>query len=591
MTSSATGAAHAAHAVLIEALCDPAAYPHPVARVQVIETHISSILLAGPWVYKLKRPVSLGFVDLSTRAARQRDCLEELRLNRRLAPGLYRDLVPIRRAGRRAWIGTPLPSAAGGSVDALAGPLAGEFEWAVRMRRFPQAALLSARPLDQPEDGSLIEDIAARIADLHQRLPAAPADSPYGQPAAVLAPMLENLRHIRAASRNGVLEARLARLDAWTRAQAAALHPLLWERHHDGHIRECHGDLHRGNIACLDGEPLIFDALSFNPALRWIDVISEIAFLVMDLSEASRPALARRALNRYLELTGDYRGAVLLRLYLVYRALVRAKVCAIRLEQAAAQTGPDASPDASPDAGPDPGPAVGAGPAPAAGHSAPASVQDQDQVRPLRRYLALASLISSRPRPRLLLTCGLAGSGKTRLALALRCRLPLIHLRADIERKRRFGLAAAARPADQPGVGAAAGPIDRATLYSAAATAATYAQLLAQAGALLRAGCGVLVDASFLRRAARQPFLELARTGGWQCRILVLEAPVAVLEARVAARAKAGADPSDADLEVLHAQLTRREPLDPGEAALAVRLDSSALPPLEQIVRRLTGPV
>lgn len=569
----ASADALAAHAALVAALCDPAAYPHPVARVQLIETHISSILLAGPWAYKLKRPVALGFVDLSTRAARQHDCLEELRLNRRLAPGLYRDLVAIHRAGARAWIGAPLHAAA--AVDGAAPPAAVDGqEWAVRMRRFPQTALLSARPLDQPEDAALIERIAAQIAALHQRLPAAPADSPFGRPAAVLAPMQENLRHIRALPGvvDGVLGARLARLEAWTAAQATALEPLLDARHRAGWIRECHGDLHRGNIACLDGEPLIFDALSFNPALRWIDVISEIAFLVMDLSEAGRPALARAALNRYLELTGDYQGATLLRLYLVYRALVRAKVCAIRLGQRTPDNPADAAPGAKTAAAPKP-------------------VRSADLVRPLRRYLALASRFSARPRPWLVLTCGLAGSGKTHLALALRRRLPLIHLRADIERKRRFGLVAQARPADQPGAGAAAGPIDRATLYSAEATAATYAQLLAQAGALLQAGCGVLVDASFLRQDARRPFLALAGAGGWHCRILHLEAPLAVLEQRVAARAARGTDPSDADRAVLHAQLARCEALTPHEAALAVCVDSSALPPLEQIVQRLAGPV
>jgi uncharacterized protein len=486
---------------------------------EIIETHISRVLLVGELAYKLKRPVDLGFLDFSTLAARQHYATEEVRLNRRLAERLYLDVVPV--------TGTPAAPRLGGDENA------GILDYAVRMRRFPQDALLTRQPLT---DG-LTDALAERIAAFHAAIPEAPPDGPYGAPEQVLAPMLENFAVIRASVElDPALDADLERLESWTRRQWVALKGVLAARRRDGFIRECHGDLHRGNIAVLDGEPLIFDCIEFSPALRWIDTQSELAFLLMDLKQAGEVRAARRLLNRWLMRSGDYAGLALLGFYLVYRALVRAKVTAIGAAQHHQ------------------------------GHAAPDVA--------LRGYVRQALLDSRASSPRLVLLCGLSGSGKTYLAERLAEQVALIHLRSDVERKRLFGLPPEARGDAQ--------------LYSEQASTRTYARLLALADGLLRAGCGVLVDATFLTAARRGPFFALAERLGCPLDILALDAPPAVLRARVRARHRAGTDPSDADVAVLEQQLAGREPLGPAERARALFVDTRGVLPLEDLARLLS---
>lgn len=512
----------------LEALLDPAAYPHPVDRVERVITHISQVFLAGEFAYKVKRAVSLGFVDFSTLMRRRFYCEEELRLNRRLARPLYLDVVPITRLEDRVQIG--------GAGDVI--------DYAVRMRRFPQESLLSARKLD----GQLIDRLAERVAQFHLSLTPAPPDSPYGEPDAVLAPMLDNFGPLRRALAGDAepqdLLLQLTRLERWTHKRFRRLRGQLEARRREGAIRECHGDMHRGNIVVIDGEPLIFDCIEFNASLRWIDTISEIAFLTMDLAEAGEQALARRFLNRYLEVTGDHGGLAVLRFYQVYRALVRAKVCAIQLSQQAEAGGDQAGPRA------------------AIGH-----------------YLALARTCSGRHRPQLFITHGLSGSGKTGLGHLLREHLPIIQLRSDIERKRLFGVPEQHRPQAHQSQ----------QLYSAQATERTYRRLLELADNLLGSGFSVLVDATFLRRDQRAPFLALAQQRRCPYRILVPEAPIAVLRERVRARYADGQDASDADIDVLELQLARAEPLTAEERRFALFLDTEHPLQIESVLARIVG--
>ncbi|MEA3275867.1 MAG: AAA family ATPase [Pseudomonadota bacterium] len=507
---------------LVQGLQQAGAYPHPVARVEHIETHISHVLLAGAYAYKLKKPLNLGFLDFSTLERRRFCCWEELRLNRRLAPHIYLDVVPI--------TGTPDAPAVGGEGEAL--------EYAVKMRRFSQDALLTRLPVT-PE---LADRIAERVAGFHDAIPAAPEDSPFGTPEAVRAPMQENFAQIRSRLRDRAALARLRPLEGWTDARLAALRRTVERRKREGRIRECHGDMHRGNIALVDGELVIFDGIEFNPGLRWIDTMSEVAFLVMDLEEAGEEAPARRLLNRYLEISGDYDGLLLLDLYKVYRAMVRAKVTAIRLGQS--------------------------------------DVDAQEAARDradFERYVALAEGYT-RPRPkRLLITHGVSGSGKSRLAAVLRERLPLIHVRSDVERKRLFWLPADARTDSGKDAG----------IYAPEAGARTYARLADLASLILEAGYSPLVDATFLRAAQRRPFLELATEKGCPCTILAMEAPQAVLRERVASRMMEGRDASEADLAILDAQMASKEPLTAAERQLAVVIDTHRPGALEGLLRTL----
>ena len=510
--------------VLIRGLADPRAFPHPCAGVEVVETHISWVLLAGDYAYKIKKPVALGFLDFSTLARRRFYCQEELRLNRRLAPRLYLDVVPI--TGPRT-----APRVDGD------GPV---LEYAVRMRRFAQQALLTRHPLD----GALIDRLTLRIADFHAGLPPAPPDAPYGAPDAVMAPMRENFTHILGVAHDSAVRAAARRLERWTALGFVRLRERLEARRRQGFVRECHGDLHRGNIAVIDGEPLIFDCIEFNPALRWIDTVSELAFLVMDLREAGETALARRCLNGYLERTGDYAGLGLLRFYAVYRAMVRAKVIAIRLSQPSLD-----------------------------------EVARADARMELSRYLRLARGMALRRQRRLIITCGLSGSGKTRLCGLLREALPLIHLRSDVERKRLFGLAADARTASPPGAG----------IYGSRASRRTYGRLLDLARSILDAGFGVIVDATFLKRAQRARFRDLAAELGCGFSILVLDAPVPVLRRRILRRLAAGADASEAGLAVLEAQIAARESLTLEEHRSALLLETERPGQVAGLVGRLLG--
>jgi aminoglycoside phosphotransferase family enzyme/predicted kinase len=486
----------------------------------VIETHISRVLLVGDLVYKFKKPVNLGFLDFSTRARRRHFLDEELRLNRRLAAGLYLDVVPI--------TGPPERPAVGGQGAVL--------DYALRMRRFPQDALLTRRPLSD----DIVDALADRLARFHAEVPMAAADSAWGEPAQVLAPMLENFAMIREAlPLDAMLARRLERLEDWTLRSGSALRRALEARRRDGFIRECHGDLHRGNIAVVDREPLIFDCIEFSPALRWIDTASEIAFLLMDFRRSGGFAQAYRLLNRYLMLTGDYGLLRVLRLYLVYRAMVRAKVTAIGAAQH---------------------------------HHGEALPVD-----PLGGYVREALAWSRPTRPRLLLLCGLSGSGKTFLACRLAVGMGLIHIRSDVERKRLFGLASDARTLAGLGSG----------IYSADATDRTYRRLLVLAEQCLKTGHSVLLDATFLSAAWRRLFRVMAASGGWPLDILALDAPRPVLRRRVLKRQADGADPSEADLAVLEYQLVHRDALTTAEREHTIFIDTRGPLAGEALVRQL----
>ncbi|MEJ2590593.1 MAG: AAA family ATPase [Candidatus Thiodiazotropha sp.] len=497
----------------------PARFPHAADRLDHIETHISHLLLAGEFVYKIKKPLDLGFLDFTTLEKRRRCCEEELRLNRRLAPSLYLAVVAIH--------GTP-----DRPTFEPEGPV---LEYAVRMRRFRQAELLSCRPPVRDE----VRRLAALVADFHLRIPSAPADSVYGTPEVVLQPMMENFRQIRELKQPLLEHERLDPLQTWTEEFAASAAGLLDERREAGHIRECHGDLHLGNITRFEGELTPFDGIEFNPALRWIDTLNDLAFLLMDLQHRGLGGVADLLLNEYLERTGDYAALPLLRFYQLYRAMVRAKVSAIRLSQ------------------------------PGLPREEAMVVLDE-----YRRYLTLAESVIRHPPALLLLTHGVSGSGKSHIAGWLAEQLMAIRIRSDVERKRLF-------PQAEDG-----------TRYTSRASDVCYAHLAGMAARLLQAGFVVVVDATFLQRRQRQRFLELGERLQTPVLILDCEAPDAVLRERVAQRAEAGGDASEADLEVLSLQQRQREPLSKAEQRQRIRIDSEHFPPpglLATVLQQLMG--
>ena len=486
---------------LVAALRQPSLHGPACTRVEAIETHISYVLLTGAHAYKLKKAIALPFLDFRTLASRRFHCDEELRLNRRLAPALYEDVVPI--------AGTPDAPRLGGDGPAI--------DYAVRMREFPQQALLSAMLDRQEVDERRIDELAAAVARFHGAIAVAPPDSPYGDAGDALALALGNVDAVLAAWPDAAIAASLATLRRWTERTFAAIRGRLEARRRDGCVRECHGDLHLGNIAVVDGRVAIFDCIDFNPRMRWNDLMAEVAFLAMDLEYRGRPDLADRFVNRYLEATGDYAGAAVLRFFVVYRAMVRAKVLALRAAQM------------------------------------PAGAERATLATECREYVALARAWAEPPHPAMVAMHGLSGSGKTTVSDGITAPLGALRVRSDIERKRMHGLAATARS----GSGTQSG------LYAEDATRAAYQRLLDLASEVIAGGFTVVADGAFLRRWQRDLFRARAAALGAPFAILSVRGAQATLERRIAARARGAADASEANAAVLAHQLRTEEP--PGD--------------------------
>jgi uncharacterized protein len=500
-------------AELIRSLADPAAYGHAVDTVSVIETHISSILLAGEYAYKIKKPVDLGFVDFSTLEKRLLFCNEEVRLNRRLAPSLYLGVVPV-----TGTLSRPRMDGAGPAI-----------EYAVRMRRFSQESMAD-RLLEQGRiPPRRMDELAGIVAAFHRTLPGAGAETAYGTRAVIGKYVLQNFDHLAGAGATESDARAIAALRDWTTAELERCRPLFEQRKTDGYVRECHGDLHLGNVALIDDKLVIFDCIEFNPELRWIDVMSEVAFMAMDLEDRGQPAYAARFLNRYLETTGDYEGISLLRFYLTYRAMVRAKVRWIlanqpRLEKAA-------------------------------------SLQAKEQSL---AYLRLAERYAAERRPALLITHGLSGSGKTSFTQPVLEALEAVRIRSDVERKRLFHI----EPAMRAGSGIAEG------IYGRTAGDRTYARLAELASRILRAGWPVIVDAAFLEKERRDMFRQLAQVSNAPYLILDFEGSEAALRDRLRARSREGKDASDADITVLEQQIKQYQPLSAEEKEFALTINT-----------------
>lgn len=515
----------------INKMLDPAIYDHPVKHVELIETHISWVLLTGEYAYKIKKPVDFGFLDFSTLDKRRQCCEQELRLNRRQAASVYLDVVPV--------TGSPDQPAISGEGDA--------FEYAVKMRQFPQSAQLD----NKLEAGELsieqMDDIASMVAGFHQRIDTAEEALGYGSAEAVLQPVEQNFVQIREHLATDEYEQQLTQLERWSSESYTALKPKFVQRKTAGFIRECHGDMHLRNIVWLDEDycqgPVAFDCIEFNDNLRWIDVISEVAFLVMDLQSRNLDSYAHRFLNSYLENTGDYAGVMLLPYYLGYRAMVRAKVSVLRLQQ----------------------PGV--------------SAQEKRQMLDeFEQYLELASGYARRQAPVLIVMRGASASGKSTVSQLLLDEIGAIRIRSDVERKRLYGV---------PVVAVDDGDRCEAVnegIYSSQASVETYGRLIECAASVLSAGYSAIIDAAFLKSEQRLPFQQLAERLGVSYVILQVTASDEVLRQRIVARKN---DVSDAGLDVLNYQLANWQPLSADEGEHAILVNTEQAIDLSSIIGQL----
>jgi len=489
----------------VERLLDPAVYPHPTRGIHLIETHISWVVLTGDYVYKLKKPCNLGFLDFSSLEKRHACCLEEVRLSGRFAPELYLGVVPI--------TGCPSSPRVDGSGPA--------FEWAVKLRQFDEAGRLDRLFADHRLSADDCGRLGAEIAAVQARLAVAAACSPWGTAQAVGDAVRLNLAQLRAARPDTAASDQ--RLEDWLRQRLAAVGPTIERRRAAGRVRECHGDLHLANIVLHEGRMMAFDAIEFSESLRWIDVASDVAFLAMDLHSRGRPDLAAHAVSGWIEAADDHDAARVLPVYKVYRAIVRAAVAAIRFAQAADDR----------------------------------AAQDAARAE-TDRYLDLAEHLTQPRRPVLYATSGISGSGKTTVAAAIVGGCEAVRLRSDVERKRLFGMAATDRPHDDP---------YSQSLYAPATTARVYDRLASLSRTLLAAGSSVVVDAAANLRSQRSAIAAAARETGVPLVWLDFDLPAEEVLARVAARHAAGTDASDATADVVRAQIAAREPITAAELA------------------------
>jgi aminoglycoside phosphotransferase family enzyme/predicted kinase len=497
----------------IDELLEAAAYPHPVAEIQLRETHVSWVVLTGSFAYKIKKPVHYDFIDASTLERRRHLCDEELRLNRRFAPDLYDSVVAITRGNGRL--------AVGGSGEPL--------EYAVKMRQFEPSQELAERLASGDVTGEDMGGFAALLADRHLRAAVAPANGSFGTFESVRKHMLDNFRPLDAHLGSGPARNQLEQLVDWTNRSLARLQPLIEARLRSGAVRECHGDLHARNIVRWRQQWLPFDCLEFNAELRWIDVIGDAAFLYMDLVAHRREDLACEFLNRYLEETGDYAGLRLLPLYASYYALVRAKVDALGAETA------------------DP------------------KVRRGLETR-LASRLATAVRFMDAERPAIVIMHGVTASGKSSLSERLVSAIHAVRIRSDLERKRLEGVAPLARRIFGVGEGA----------YGTASTQATYGRLLELAESALDGNCSVVIDATFLEASHRALFRGLALDRDCPFLIVSCASDAATLASRLRTRALNALDPSEATQAVLDHQLRTLQPLDPDELQHVISVDTSS---------------
>lgn len=490
-------------AELTQALASPDAYRHAPQSVQVLQTHISVVFLAGEYVYKIRKPVRFPFLDFSTLELRHADCEREVALNQRLAPQVYLGTVPIARDDRRFSVE--------GDGEVV--------EWAVKMLRLPDHATLEQHLGRDEFDAGLIDLIGRRLADFHGTAEADARFAEYARFDTISRNALDNLQGEQGLFQGVFSERQLSQLVAQTQQHLAQHRELIEWRAEHGKPRDTHGDLRLDHVYLFPervppDDLVVIDCIEFNDGFRFADPVSDIAFLIMDLKFHGRHDLARRLADRYFEVSEDDDGRRLLPLYTSYRAAVRAKVNMLKARE------PD--------------------------------VPEAERLRAREHaeghlHLALGELLEPAMRPCLVIVSGLPGTGKSTLSRELAACANFTVIRTDVVRKELAGIAEAERT-----------PAARGTeLYSADWTARTYAECLRRAVEAIQAGQRVIADGTFSRDAHRQEYLAAARRLGVPCLIFVCQADPQLVRDRLAVRT---GDASDADWQVYQAMVEKWEP-------------------------------
>ena len=490
--------------VLLQSLLKPEAYDHPTESIRYTQTHLSYVLLTGEHAYKLKKAVNLGFQDFTSLAKRKYYCELECELNKTLAPNLYEGVVPI--------TGTEEAPKIGGD-----GPV---IEWAIKMHQFPEEHLLINVLSNGALSLGMVDSLAKQAATFHQQIPIS-WDGLYGTPQKLHKPVMVNFEQLRRLLSDPSDLATIDTIDIWANRQFTQLQSCFSQRKANGFTRSCHGDMHLGNSVLLNGVPTIFDCIEFNEDFRWTDVMRDVAFMAMDLTLNDRADLANYFVNRYMEYTGDYTGLPVLRYYMSYNAMVRAKVAAFMMEQNAENAEFSAG-----------------------------------CLKTCRAYLQLAKRLCHPPKTNLLITYGISGSGKSTITEQHMMETGAVRLRSDIERKRLHSVDLF-KPTPEN---------KKELLYHKEASRKTFDHLYQIAETLLSAQLPVIVDAAFLRQEERARFQALAARLDIPFQILTFPIPSdEVLEARFRQRAEKLEEASDATYTVAMAQKQYLEPLSDEE--------------------------
>jgi aminoglycoside phosphotransferase family enzyme/predicted kinase len=492
------------HRTLIESLRDPSRYDHRTESISVRETHISSIILTGPYAYKIKKPVKFDFLDFTTPEKRRYYCQRELELNRRLCPDLYRSVVALTGSPQKPRLGD-------GSTP---------FDYAVKMVQFDEENLLSRIARDGDLERPLIDEGVDTLAEFHEDVQSIP-ESEAPSPAELNDSVQENFRTLDEAKFGENVRRCLQEIQHWSDEQFEDLSPFMQSRRENGFVRDCHGDVHLGNIALHEGAVKIFDCIEFNEEYRQIDVINELAFLTMDLHHRNNSPLARRAVNRYVTRTGDHAGLKLLDYYRCYRAMVRAKIDYL---------------------------------------------DEENSLQETERYIQTAHhYTQNRPRG-LLLTHGFSGTGKTTETEELIERYGAVRIRSDVERKRLAGVPFTEEPTE----------IDEEELYSTDMTDRTYSELLRRGRTILESNFPVVVDATFLKETNRRKFRQLAEEMNVPFGVIRFGLPEETIRNRLQKRSRTKSV-SDAGVDVFEQQQSQVEPVSEDEAPLIVTVNEEGL--------------